>query len=159
MSLKFNVSSECKDALKDRGWFEGRAVDLTEVVATLTALGYKVDNDAKDILGSLLGISVDPIVVDGHFKNDEPLVIDPIGVGRRGFGEASELENLLGTSFLPLGWWLCRSHVFFSSSGIVVAYSPGVVWHLGTNLDEAIDLMLLANRPLVRLISADGLDM
>jgi hypothetical protein len=112
-----------------------------------------------EVLASLHGLTVVPLVEQGsNFRNDEPLLVDPLGVGVRHRREAAELEEWFRVKFCPLGWWLTGSHVYFSAEGLVVASAPGVVWEMGSDLASAIEFVLLANKPLVRLWSMDQLD-
>ncbi|WP_173142654.1 hypothetical protein [Kibdelosporangium persicum] len=103
-------------------------------------------------------MTVEPAVEKGvDFRNEDPLIVDPLRIGRRHIREAIDLEERFKVPFCPLGWWLCRSHVYFSSDGIAVASVPEVVWRLGDSFAEAVDFMLIGNRPLVRLWGMDGM--
>jgi hypothetical protein len=154
-----SLNPAARAALESQGWSGGRRTDVSAAIARLTDAGYAVDARMADVLASFAGIKVGPVVVRGvDFHNDEPLIVDPVGVGARNREECADLESRFGTRFCPLGWWLSRSHVYFGSSGLVVAALPGVVWHVGDTLGDAINFMLLADRPLVRLRSADGMD-
>ncbi|MDX3855796.1 SUKH-3 domain-containing protein [Streptomyces sp. AK02-01A] len=157
--MRIPLQPESRSALEAKGWSEDRQVDVSPVIERLTGAGYEINERMAEVLSSLSGLTLNPVVEEGiGFRNDEPLIVDPIGVGVRRLKEARDLEEWFKVPFCPLGWWLCRSHVYFSSEGLVVASAPGVVWHLGDSLPEAIDFMVLANRPLVRLWSMDGMD-
>ncbi|NRQ30965.1 hypothetical protein HII36_03840 [Nonomuraea sp. NN258] len=156
--LELRPAPESRAALVRRGWAEDRRVDVSGVLAALRSAGYRIDPVMEEVLSCLAGIEAGPVNVEGTgFKNDEPFVVDPLGVGLRHLREANDLAEWFGAPFCPLGWWLCRSHVYFTSGGLVVASLPGVVWHVGDTLSRAIDFMLLADGPLVRLWSMDGL--
>ncbi|GLZ11636.1 hypothetical protein Acsp04_18710 [Actinomadura sp. NBRC 104425] len=157
--MDLDVSSESRAALAAQGWTKDRSVDVSALIGRLEAVGFRVDDWMRGVLGSLVGIRVSPVNEDGvNFQNGDPFVVDPLAIGVRHFSEARELQDRFKVTFCPLGWWLCRSHVYFSTEGPVVASLPGVIWHVGSTLSEAIDMMLLGNRPLVRLLSEDGME-
>ncbi|MEH0986168.1 SUKH-3 domain-containing protein [Micromonospora sp. CPCC 205556] len=157
--MELSLGPAARAALAERGWSSERRVDIADHASRLSRLGYRLDDRTIEVLASLVGLRVGPVVVRGvDFQNDEPFIVDPLGVGTRNRDECRRLERMFGTTFSPLGWWLCRSHVYFGASGLVVAALPGVIWHLGDTLDEAIEFMLSANRPLVRLLSMDDLE-
>lgn len=157
--MDLDLLPESRAALAVCGWSEHRSVDVSLTVQRLSAAGYVLDDYMVRALASLSGLKIDPVVSEGvGFRNDDPLVVDPVGAGVRHLAEAKDLEEWFRSAFCPLGWWLCRSHVFFSSSGLVVASAPGVVWHMGDSLSEALNFALLGNGPLVRLWSMDGME-
>jgi hypothetical protein len=146
-------------ALYAAGWTNSRRTDVSHIVSDLSAAGYTVDDYMTDILSSLNGIVVVPVPqAESFFANEDSLIIDPLGVGTRHRSEAKDLEEWFGYPFCPLGWWLCRSHVYFSADGVAVASLPDVIWLLGDSFESAVDFMLLGNRPLERLWSLDGMD-
>ncbi|WP_173142673.1 SUKH-3 domain-containing protein [Kibdelosporangium persicum] len=156
--MKLKVLPESRLALERSGWSETRQVDVSKVVGSLAEVGYEIDDGMVEILSSFYGLTVEPAVEEGvDFRNEDPLVVDPVRIGRRHIREANDLKDWFKVSFCPLGWWLCRSHVYFSTDGIAIASASGVVWHLGDSFPEAVDFMLTGNRPLVRLWSMDGM--
>lgn len=157
--MKLHVLSEALSALTSQGWSENRKVDVTEAVTRLRAVGYVLDDYAVEVLASLYGITISPINENGpNFINDDELVIDPLGAGVRHMSEANALRGRYGQDFCPLGWWICNSHVFFSSGGPVIASTLDVGWYLGDSIAEALNFVILANAPLVRAWSHDGMD-
>lgn len=157
--MKLQLAPKARLALECYGWSESRRVDVSRVIERLAVAGYEIEECMVEVLSSFSGLTLTPVVEKGvDFRNDDPLIVDPVGVGVRQIKQARDLQDWFRVRFCPLGWWLCRSHVYFSSSGLVVASSPGVVWHLGDSLSEAIDFVLLANRPLVRIWSMDGME-
>lgn len=158
--MRLVVSSDAMVIPEGAGWSENRREDVEDVEQALAGAGYELDENKLEALASLRGISVrlpTPQTMYAHFLNEDPFIVDPLGVGLRNITEARDLEGRLGFEFCPLGWWLCRSHVYFSTEGLTVAVLPGVIWRLGDTLDEAIEFMLLANAPLDRIESSDGL--
>jgi len=98
------------------------------------------------------GLSVAPVnEVGPNFVNGEPLTFDPIDVGSGQYVMAEELHDNLGGNWYPLGEWMSSASVLVDDHGWTVATGLGWVWELGKTVEEAIDLALLANRPLVCL--------
>ena len=157
--MRLEVSPETLAVLESAGWSERRREDVTDVEQALVNVGFELDPAMLEILASFRGISI-PLparpTMGYHFRNEDPLVVDPLGIGLRNVAEARSLEERLGFKFCPFGWWLCRSHIYLSREGFAVAALPGVVWRLGNSFDEAIDFMIMANAPLDRIESSDG---
>jgi hypothetical protein len=144
-------------ALRRAGWYPGRDVDIAAAFVTLEEVGYALSPVAARLLRAISGLKVEPAVVAGpNFSNDEPLLVDPVGVGKRHRDEAVEIGSALGGDWYPLGWWLSYSHVFMESSGAMSAYADGLVWDLGRSPSEGMNLMVSATRPLVCVHASAG---
>lgn len=102
---------------------------------------------------------IEPINQSGpNFSNDEPFNFDPISAGAGQRGLALEIEETLGGRYFPIGEWLSYSSVFVEVSGKVVAAGLGWIWGMGSTFEDALDLAICADHPLVCLHSDPGLD-
>lgn len=90
--------------------------------------------------------------------NDEPFNFDPISAGSGQRGLVSEIEGVLGGRYFPIGEWLSYSSVFIEADGRVIAAGLGWIWEMGSNFEDALNLAICADRPLVCLHSDPGLD-
>ncbi|MEW1778052.1 SUKH-3 domain-containing protein [Streptomyces sp. NPDC086777] len=147
------------EALGNSGWSAQRRVDTAQWVVPLEAEGYRVHPLASEVLASLGGISVPPLnEVGPNFSNGDPFNFDPLAAGAGQRGMAVEAENILGGSYFPVGEWLSYSSVFVEAEGRVIATGMGWIWELGATFEEALELAILAERPLRCLYSDPGLD-
>jgi SUKH-3 immunity protein len=138
------------EALKAAGWFPSRFVDVKDVVRDLVAEGYAPNPFAIGVLESLYGLHIEPVgTVGSNFENSDPLIIDPIGVGKRHRPEAFEVEEALHETIFPIAWWLSYSHLYVAASGKTIAFSSGLVWLLGQTPEEGLDLAIRAKGELI----------
>lgn len=145
-------------ALRLAGWRPERRADLSAVIPPLEAQGYMASPIIKEFLEAILGLSVEPACEVGpNFSNDEPLLVDPAGVGKRDRGEAAAIGTKIGGEWFPVGWWLSYCHVFMEQKGAVAAYANGMIWSLGGAPCEGLDLMISASRPLVCVYTPKGM--
>ena len=146
------------EALNLAGWYSGRRADLSAVVPLLELQGYAANPAAVKFLESFLGLKVEPANTAGpNFSNDEPLLVDPLGVGRRHHAESVAVGAEIGGSWFPVGWWLSYCHVFMNQNGAMAAYANRMIWSLGRTPHEGLDLMISANRPLVCVYAPEGM--
>jgi hypothetical protein len=146
------VSSESVEALRRAGWHEDRQADVSEWVEQLAGQGYLINDMARQVLTLFGGLSVEPVnEVGPNFENGEPLNFDPIDAGFGHHVLAEELHESLGGNWYPIAEWISFSSVFVEDSGWTVATGLGWIWELGKSIAEAIDLALLARRPLLCL--------
>ncbi|MFG2146855.1 SUKH-3 domain-containing protein [Streptomyces sp. NPDC048696] len=147
------------EALSASGWSAQRSVDTSQWVEPLESEGYRVHPLAEEVLATMGGLSIEPINrVGPNFTNDEPFNFDPLAAGSGQREMAMEVEGILGGSYFPLGEWLSYSSVFVESQGRVIATGMGWIWELGSTFEEALELTVCADRPLVCLHSDPGLD-
>ncbi|WP_181803773.1 SUKH-3 domain-containing protein [Streptomyces shenzhenensis] len=147
------------EALGNSGWSAGRRVDTSQWVVPLEAEGYRVHPLALEVLAGLGGISVAPLNEAGpNFSNGDPFNFDPLAAGAGQRGMAVEVENILGGSYFPVGEWLSYSSVFVAAEGRVAATGMGWIWEMGATFEGALELAVLADRPLRCLYSDPGLD-
>lgn len=143
-------------ALLAVGWHPGRRVDVSAAVQALEAQGYTKSPVIVDFLESFGGLKIGPAREDGpNFSNGEPFLVDPVGVGRHQ-DEAEAIGAAIGGSWFPVGWWLSYSHVFMDQEGALSACANELIWSLGSNPCEGLDLMVSANRPLVCVYAPKG---
>ncbi|WP_369175171.1 SUKH-3 domain-containing protein [Streptomyces sp. R28] len=146
-------------ALRDSGWHPQRRVDVGPWLDSLRQEGYTPNPKAEEILATLGGLSIEPINQSGpNFSNDEPFNFDPISAGAGQRSLALEIEGILGGNYFPIGEWLSYSSVFVEAGGKVVAAGLGWIWGLGSTFEDALELAVCADRPLVCLHSDSGLD-
>ncbi|GAA1693176.1 SUKH-3 domain-containing protein [Fodinicola feengrottensis] len=157
MSDLGSVHHDVLEALAKAGWTMGRQMDIESVVGEMVGIGYAENVHATSLLRDLLGLRIEPSNEQGaNFTNAEPFIVDPLGAGRRHTDELDEMVQSLGGSYFPVGWWFCYSHVFVESAGSVVAYSAGLIWRLGASVEEGLEMMVRAHRPLVCIHSRKG---
>ncbi|MEU8939245.1 SUKH-3 domain-containing protein [Streptomyces goshikiensis] len=146
-------------ALRDAGWHPQRRVSVSPWLDSLQQEGYLPNLQAEEILAALGGLAIEPINQSGpNFSNDEPFNFDPISAGSGQRGLASEIEGVLGGQYFPIGEWLSYSSVFIEADGKVVAAGLGWIWEMGSTFEDALELAICAERPLVCLHSDPGLE-
>ncbi|WP_432994131.1 SUKH-3 domain-containing protein [Dactylosporangium sp. CA-233914] len=144
-------------ALEASGWFWGRKVDVSEIIADLIVEGYRRNPPAIAFLSALSGLRIAPINSEGpNFANTEPLFIDPGGVGRRHRSGAAEVESVVEEDVFPVAWWLSHSYVYVTASARMVAFSSGLIWLLGKTLEQGLDMAVRAPSELVCVGSREG---
>lgn len=150
---------DCLTALNAAGWYPERRVEVRPLIDSLTVEGYPRNPLAEEILGTLEGLTVEPINLTGPNFINEPFSFDPIaaGTGHR-WDLAAEVEEVLGGKYFPLGEWLSNSSVFIEAGGRVVATGLGWIWEVGSSFEEALQMVVRADRPLVCLHADSGLD-
>ncbi|GAA4234854.1 hypothetical protein GCM10022254_40730 [Actinomadura meridiana] len=105
------------------------------------------------------GLTVEPIVQSGpNFINDDPFRFDPLRAGSGHRGMATEIEEVLGGNYSPIGEWLSYSSVFIEDGGTVVASGLGWIWRMGSSFEEALELAICSAHPLECLYSDPGLN-
>ncbi|MFF2331207.1 MULTISPECIES: SUKH-3 domain-containing protein [unclassified Streptomyces] len=146
-------------ALRDAGWHPRRRVGVSPWLDSLQQEGYLPNQQAEEILAALGGLVIEPINQSGsNFSNDEPFNFDPISAGSGQRGLATEIEGVLGGQYFPIGEWLSYSSVFIEAEGKVVAAGLGWIWEMGSTFEDALELAICADRPLVCLYSDPGLE-
>ncbi|MFD4522348.1 SUKH-3 domain-containing protein [Streptomyces sp. NPDC058470] len=145
-------------ALGDAGWHSKRRVSVGTWLDSLHREGYFPNLQAQEILAALGGLVIQPINRSGpNFSNDEPFTCDPISAGSGQRSLALEIEGALGGKYFPIGEWLSWSSVFMGTGGEVVAAGLGWIWGMGSTFEDALELAVCADRPLVCLYSPPGL--
>lgn len=158
LGLESRLERSTLSALRRAGWLPGRRVDLCAIVPPLEVQGYVPSPVVVDFLGSFSGLKVEPARETGpNFSNDEPLLVDPVGVGNRHRDESVTIGTVIQGSWFPVGWWLSYCHVFMNQEGAMAGYANGMVWNLGETLHEGLDLMISASRPLVCVYAPKGM--
>ncbi|MCX5613493.1 SUKH-3 domain-containing protein [Streptomyces sp. NBC_00047] len=159
-TIKFGLlRQDLLEALSSSGWSPQRRVSITHWVDILTREGYRSHPLAQEVLATMGGLCIEPLnPVGPNFSNDEPFNFDPISAGAGQLALATEVESILGGTYFPVGEWLSYSSVFVEAGGRVIAAGMGWIWELGTTFEEALELAVCANRPLVCLHSDPGLD-
>ncbi len=124
-------------------------MDVELPLETLKEAGFSFNAHAESVISTLYGLRVHPVDTEsGEFINDDPLILKP-ELCRRHRSAAELIQKELGGNYVPLGWWLSSSYVFMEDSGRVVGYLGGLVWRLGESVEDALNLMVRADRPLV----------
>ncbi|MFD5622408.1 SUKH-3 domain-containing protein [Streptomyces yangpuensis] len=153
------MSPDLLQALRGAGWHPQRRVGVNSWINSLQREGYLSSPQVEEILAALGGLVIEPINWSGpNFTNGEPFNLDPISAGSGQLGLASEIERVLGGRYFPIGEWLSYSSVFIGVDGRVVAAGLGWIWEMGSTFEEALELAICANRPLICLHSDPGLD-
>lgn len=148
-----------RQALRESGWGPRRQVDVRPWVEQLSLEGYKSSRRAEEILTAFGGLVVAPVNSAGpNFTNDEPFNFDPMSAGSGQRELAQEIEEILGGEYFPLGEWLSYSSVFVERRGRVVAAGLGWIWELGPTFEDALQLAVCADHPLVCLHADAGLE-
>jgi hypothetical protein len=144
------VHPQVAKALREAGWYPGRRAEV-EKWAPLTDEGYVFHVMAREILTSLDDLTIVPLNEHGpNFFNGDPFVVDPFhGSGSREI--AVDVEEILGGEYFPLGSWMSRATVFVDQSGRVAAAGVGPIWDLGATFEEALELIVRSQRPLVEV--------
>ncbi|WP_120719582.1 SUKH-3 domain-containing protein [Streptomyces hundungensis] len=158
--LRFDsLCPELLQALSDAGWDPQRRVDVSAWSDALRQEGYVPNQQVDEVLAALGGLTIEPVNQAGpNFSNDEPLNLDPISAGSGQRALALEIEQVLGGQYFPIGEWLSYSSVFMEADGRVVAAGLGWIWEMGSSFEDALELAICADRPLVCLYSDPGLD-
>ncbi|MEV7427821.1 SUKH-3 domain-containing protein [Streptomyces sp. NPDC091212] len=154
-----SLNPDLLQSLREAGWTPGRSVDTSPWLDLLQQEGYQPNSKAEEILSALGGLTIEPTKQSGpNFSNVEPFNFDPISTGAGQRGLASEVEEALGGHYFPIGEWLSYSSVFVNTDGEVVAAGLGWIWEMGSTFEEALELAICADRPLICLHSDPGLD-
>lgn len=144
--------------LRHAGWHPWRRVDVSLWTTPLRQEGYTPHPLAEEVLAALGGLTVPPLNTAGpYFTNDEPFTFDPLAAGSGQRALAREIEQTLGGSYFPLGEWLSHASVFVEKDGRVVAAGLGWIWELGPVFEDALELAICANRPMLCLHADPGL--
>jgi hypothetical protein len=154
-----SLDPDLLQALRDAGWHSQRRVDASPWLDSLQQEGYQPNSKAEEILVALGGLVIEPVNKTGpNFSNDEPFNFDPISAGAGQRALALEIEEALGGRYFPIGEWLSYSSVFVEAGGRVVAAGLGWIWGMGSTIEDALELAVCADRPLVCLHSDAGLE-
>ena len=134
-------------ALRAAGWAPERSMDVRRWHDTLGAEGFVLHPLAERVLASLGGLHVRPPVMVGAFRNSD-IVFEPELAGSGMLDVAVNLKNMFGQEFYPVAEWITGSSVFLGSSGMVVDDHDVDILHVADTFEEALSVMLLANREL-----------
>lgn len=145
------------NALENAGWTPEREIDISSWMRELSQQGYQCNSAVAVALRSFGGLCLEPVNREGpNFSNDEPLNVDPILAGSGHLALADELRREIGGDWFPFAEWLSYSSVFVERSGWVVATGLGLIWELGSSVNDAVEFALLAHRPLRCIKVLDG---
>ncbi|MEU4162123.1 SUKH-3 domain-containing protein [Actinoplanes sp. NPDC026670] len=151
--------SDLLAALTASGWSAARSVDPGQWVEPLLREGHRLHPLAEEVITSFGGLSIPPVNEHGpNFSNHEPFSVDPLAAGAGQLTLVAEVERVLGGQYFPIAEWLSYSSVFLDAGGRVIAAGMGWFWELGTSFEQALELAVLANRPLICRYSDPGVD-
>jgi hypothetical protein len=134
-------------ALRGAGWTPARSVDIRPWHEVLGAEGFVLHPLAKRVLTNFGGLTVRPPVAVGTFRNGD-ILFEPVLAGSGMFDIAENLKQMFGQEFYPIAEWITNSTVFLGAAGMVVDDHDVDVVHVGDTFDEALRVMLLADREL-----------
>ncbi|MDZ5446709.1 SUKH-3 domain-containing protein [Micromonospora sp. 4G57] len=132
-------------ALRAAGWAPDRSVDVRAWHEILGAEGFVLHLLARQVLENFGGLRVTPPVAVGAFRNSDVL-FEPELAGSGMFDIAVELKKMFGQDFYPIAEWITNSTVFLGSAGMVVDDHDVEVLHVADSFEDALRVMLLADR-------------
>lgn len=130
-------------ALEASGWSRQRLVSIDEWQRTLGREGFVLSEPAAEILRSLGGLEIRP-VVDGPYAH--PLLFEPVLAGSGAYDIAEEFESLFQQRFYPVAEWISNACVFVGEAGKVVSYDDVEWLDIADSFAAALEVFLLATR-------------
>jgi hypothetical protein len=141
------LPENARTALRAAGWFPERSVPTDQWHQVLGGEGFVLFDLAADILASFGGLEVPPAVMIGEFRN-APIFFEPELAGSGSLDVAHELRDMFGQEFYPIAEWITSSCVYVGSKGTVVDYHDVELLHVADSFEDALRVMLLADRTL-----------
>ncbi|MEU4525839.1 SUKH-3 domain-containing protein [Amycolatopsis sp. NPDC024027] len=129
--------------LEAAGWSRSRRVPIDGWVEALRPEGFVLSDVAAEVLSSLGGLEVPP-VVKGPYAH--PLLFEPVLAGGGAHDIAEEFEARYAQRFYPVAEWISNACVFVGESGKVVSYDDVEWLEIGDSFGEALEVFLLASR-------------
>jgi hypothetical protein len=137
-------------ALRAAGWLPQRSVDIQGWHRVLGGEGFLLHPLARRVLANFGGLRVWPPVSVGAFRNAD-ILFEPALAGSGMIDIAENLKNMFGQDFYPIAEWITNSTVFLGSAGMVVDDHDVDVVHVADTFEEALNVMLMADRELPML--------
>jgi SUKH-3 immunity protein len=145
-----SLPAEAREALITSGWSPDRQVPVERWHDVLGPEGFVLSPLVADLIGSLGGLEITPAVMEGDFLN-APILFEPELAGSGSFDVALELKDMFDQDFYPVAEWITSSCVYAGSRGKVVDHHDVELLDVADSFEDALRVMLLADRPLTVL--------
>jgi hypothetical protein len=128
------------------GWYDGYLFDPGGWLDALADEGFSINDAAKQVLERLGGLAVAPAQVESAVFGSGDALFDPLWAASGEHDRIAVRERQLGTSLCPIGEW-CGEYVLLASDdGSIFAETSFQMVRLGSDINEALRLIVLADR-------------
>jgi hypothetical protein len=136
-------------ALQASGWTDARSIAVDLWVRELEGAGYEMNQRALEVLSSLGGLSVEPVVSDAQVYQPTSIHFDPLRL--RWQPRLVPWERELGTSLSPLGEGYDDSSIYIGEDSKLYANWNGLFAVLGEDFEDSLATLLFAKKRGTRL--------
>lgn len=137
-------NSELAKALSASGWTQDRDVDIDTWVVALEAAGYVMNRNAREVLRSLGGLTIEPLESEDQVYKPSPIVFDPMRL--RWLPRLASWERALGMTLSPLGECYEGSSLYIGEDDRLYANWDALVECLGEDFEDSLATLVLATK-------------
>ncbi len=132
------------EALYASGWSDSRRVDITLWIIELEAAGFFMNRCAREVLSSLGGMVIQPVLSETQVYLPSPVAFDPL---RLKWGSRPiSWEQKLKTTMSPLGECFDDSSLFIDEDCRLYAAWSGILERLGGSFEDSLSTLLFAQK-------------
>jgi hypothetical protein len=132
------------EALCGSGWTEDREVEIDTWVRELEAEGYEMNANARTVLSSLGGLTIQPIPSESQVYQPLPVRFEPLLL--KWLPRPTAWERELGITLSPLGECYDDSSLFVGDDARLYANWDTILECLGDDFEDSLATLLLAQK-------------
>ena len=140
------LSAPVDRCLRGAGWTPSRRADPSEWLDQLSKEGYTVVPAARPILESLASLTIVPDEEDDQVFTPQPFDFCALDAGSGQRDLVQLWETRLGQPLFPLGQAFGYMTLLVADDGRVLAGETDTLHLIGKNIDEALEVMIIAKR-------------
>ncbi len=128
------------EALYASGWAEDRQVEIDSWVRELEAAGYGMNGNAREVLSSLGGLTIQPMPSDSQVYQPLPVRLEPLLL--KWLTRPTDWERELGITLSPLG----HSSLFIGDDARLYVSWDAILECLGEDCEDSLSTLLFAKK-------------